>query len=61
MKRKTNMTYTYNKIRRLELLRRFLDFKKQDKNLYNENPDEYLELLDYRVRLEHQGFCNNRE
>ena len=31
------MTYTYNKIRYLELLRRFLDFEKQGKNLYTEN------------------------
>ena len=29
---------TYNKIRHLELLKRFLDF---GKDLYTENPDEY--------------------
>ena len=39
------MTYTYNKIRHLKLLRRFLDFEKQCKDLYTENRDEYMELL----------------
>jgi len=33
------MSYKYNKVRHLELLRRFLDFKKQGKNLYTENRD----------------------
>jgi len=55
------MTYTYNKIRHLELLRRFLDFKKQGKDLYKENRDEYFELLHYRGRLEDHAFWNNRE
>jgi len=52
---------TYNKIRHLELLRRFLDFKKQGKNLYRENRDEYMELLHYRCMLEDHAFWNNRE
>lgn len=52
---------TYNKIRHLELLKRLLDFKKQDKHLYWENQDEYMELLHYRGRLEDHAFWNNRE
>ena len=47
---------TYNKIRHLELLRCFLDFKKQGKNLYRENRDEYMELLHYQGRLEDHAF-----
>lgn len=46
------MTSKYKKIRHLELLRRFLDFKKQDKNIYDlylENRDEYLELSRYQL------------
>jgi hypothetical protein len=43
------------------LLRRYLDFEKQDKHLYIENQDEYLELLNYQHRLESQTFWNNRE
>ena len=51
---------TSNKFRHLELLRRFLDFKKQGKHLYNENQDEYFELLDYRCALEDHIFWKNR-
>jgi hypothetical protein len=52
------MTSKYNKIRHLELLRRLLDFKKQDKNIYDlylENRDEYLELSRYQ-RMLHDCF-----
>jgi hypothetical protein len=42
------MTYTYHKIRHLELLKCFLDFKKQGKDLYTKNRDEYMELQEYR-------------
>jgi hypothetical protein len=52
---------TYNKIRHLELLRRFLDFKDQGKDLYRENRNEYMELLHYRGRLEDHAFCKNRK
>ena len=52
---------TYNKIRHLELLRRFLDYKNQDKDLYRENRDEYMELLHYRGRLADHTFWNNKE
>ena len=43
---------TYNKIRCLELLRRFLDLRNQGKDLDRENRNEYMELLHYRGRLE---------
>jgi hypothetical protein len=52
---------TYNKIRHLELLRRLLDFKKQGKDLYRENRNEYMELLHYRCRLEDHAFWKNRK
>lgn len=52
---------TYNKIRHLELLRRFLDFKNQGKDLYKENRNEYMELLHYRGRLEDHAFWKNRK
>lgn len=55
------MTYTYNKIRHLELLRPFLDFRNQGKDLYTENRDEYLELLHYRGTLEDYTFWKSRE
>ena len=35
----------YNRKRHIELLKRFLDFKNQGKDLYAENRNEYLELL----------------
>ena len=52
---------TYNKIRHLELLRRFLDLKNQGKDLYRENRNEYMELLHYRGRLEDHAFWKNRK
>jgi hypothetical protein len=41
---------TYNKIRHLKLLRCFLDYKKQGKDLYTENRDEYMELQNIPMR-----------
>ena len=55
---------TYNKIRHLELLRRFLDSEKQGKNtydLYLENRDEYMELQEYRCTLYHHLFWKKKE
>ena len=55
---------TYNKIRHLELLRPFLDFKNQGKNtydLYLENQDEYMELQEYRCALYHHIFWKRKE
>ena len=52
---------TYNKIRHLELLKRFLDFKKQGKNLYTENRGEYMELLEYRCALYHHLFWKRKK
>ena len=47
---------TYNKIRHLELLKRFLDFKNKGKDLYTENRDEYMEFQEYRCALYHHIF-----
>jgi hypothetical protein len=58
------MTYKYKKVRHLELLRRFLDFKKQGKNvsdLYLEKRDEYLELSRYQSTLQDSIFWKSRE
>ena len=52
---------TYNKIRHLELLKRFLDFRKQSKDLYRENRDEYMELQEYRCVLHHHIFWKSKE
>lgn len=58
------MTYNkipYNKIRHLELLRRFLDLKNQGKDLYRENKNEYVELLHYQSRLEDHVVWKSRK
>ena len=55
------MTYKYNKVRHLELLRRFLDYKKQGKNFHRENRDEDLELLHYQSKLQDYIFWESRE
>ena len=52
---------TYNKIRHLELLKRFLDFKNKGKDLYTENRDEYMELQEYRCALYHHTFWKSKE
>lgn len=52
---------TYNKIRHLELLRRFLDLKNQGKDLYRENRNEYMELLHYGGRLEDHAFWKRKK
>ena len=36
----------YDKKRHIELLKGFLDFKNQGKDLYTENRNEYMELLE---------------
>ena len=51
----------YNKIRHLELLRRFLNFRKQGRDLYRENKDEYMELQEYRCALYHHIFWKSKE
>ena len=55
------MTYNYNKVRHLELFRRFLDLKKQGKDLYTENRDEGLELLHHQSKLQDSIFWKSRE
>jgi hypothetical protein len=52
---------TYNKIRHLKLLKCFLDYKKQGKDLYTENRDEYMELQKYRCALYHHIFWKSKE
>ena len=52
---------TYNKIRHLELLRRFLDLKNQGKDLYRENRNEYMELKEYKCALYHHIFWKSKE
>lgn len=51
----------YNKIRHLKLLRRFLNFRKQGRDLYRENKDEYMELQEYRCALYHHIFWKSKE
>ena len=48
--RKKEPIMTYKKKKHIELLKRFLDFQKQGKNVYDlyvEKRDEYLELSRY--------------
>jgi len=59
--RKRKMSYKYNKVRHLELLRRFLDFKKQGKDLDTENRDECLELSRYQSKIQNYIFWKSRE
>ena len=44
----------------MELLERLQDFEKQGKHLYDENQEEYLELLEYRVAVENHIFWKER-
>jgi hypothetical protein len=55
------MTYEYNKVRHLELLRRSLDFEKQGKDLDTENRDESSELLHYQSKLQDSIFWKSRK
>ena len=58
------MTYKYNNVRHLELLRRFLDFKKQGKNIYDfylEKRDEYSELSRYQCMVNDYIFWTHRK
>ena len=52
---------TYNKIRHLELLKRFLDFKNKGKDLYTENRDEYMEFQEYKWALYYHIFWKSKE
>ena len=52
---------TYDNTRHLELLKRFLYFKNQDKDLYIENQLEYIELQNYRCALYHHIFWEKRK
>ena len=52
---------TYNNIRHLELLKRFLYLKNQAKDLYTENRYEYMELQNYRCALYHHILWEKKE
>ena len=52
---------TYNNIRHLELLKRFLYLKNQAKDLYTENQAEYIELQNYRCALYDYIFWEKKE
>ena len=55
---------TYNKMRHLKLLKRFLDFQNQGKNIYDlylEKRDEYMELKEYKCALYHHIFWKSKE
>jgi len=54
------MDITYNYIRHLELFRRLQNLKNQEKSLYQENPEEYLELLTYRSIVQNHIFWEKR-
>jgi hypothetical protein len=58
------MKYNSNKIRHLELLRRFLNFEKQGKSihdLYLEKENEYLELSGYQCMMNDSIFWTRRK
>ena len=55
---------TYNKMRHLKLLKRFLDFQNQGKNIYDlylEKRDEYMELQEYMCALSDHIFWKRKE
>jgi hypothetical protein len=57
------MTDKYNKMKCLKAFKRFLDFKKQDKNIYDlylENRDEYEELQRYKFMVSDYMFWIRR-
>lgn len=51
----------YNKIRHLELLKRSLDCKKQNKSLDQDNPEEYSELIQYQIIVYDHICWNHRK
>lgn len=51
----------YNKKRHLELLKRFLDLKKLNRNFYQENPEDYFELLEYEVIIYQHFFLTQQK
>jgi hypothetical protein len=55
------MNKDYNKEKHHQLLKYSEDLRKQGKDLYRENRNEYMELLHYRGRLEDHAFWKNRK
>jgi hypothetical protein len=51
----------YNKKRHLKLLKRFLDSKKLNKNFYQENPEDYSELVKYEIIIYEYIFWTRRK
>jgi hypothetical protein len=51
----------YNKKRHLKLLKRFLDSKKLNKNFYQENPEDYSELVKYEIIIYEHIFWTRRK
>ena len=52
---------TYNKIRHLKLLERFLIYQNQGMDFYTENRNEYLELLGYNCIVSDHIFYKNKQ
>ena len=50
----------YKKERHIQLAIHSWNLKNRGKNLFQENPEEYSELLDYNIAVEEQIFWNNR-
>ena len=62
--RKKGLTMTYKKNKHIELVKRFMDFKKQGKNVYDlylEKRDEYLELSRYQCMVNDCIFWTRRK
>lgn len=62
--RKKELIMTYKKKKHIELLKRFLDFRKQGKSIYDlyvENRNEYLELSRYRSMVSDCIFWTRRK
>ena len=62
--RKKGLAMTYKKKKHIELVKRFLDFKKQGKNVYDlylEKRNEYLELSRYQCMVNDCIFWTRRK
>jgi hypothetical protein len=55
------MTYTYNRTKHIELLKRAQELKNQGKLLFHENPEEDAELLQYDVVVERHIIWQDRD
>jgi len=55
-----NSDYNYNKERHKKMIIRSQDLKRQGKNIFIENSEEYFELSKYEQAVEEQVFWNKR-